>query len=87
MDLFAAAIVLFICVAGTPPFTCAEDTEFYYKLIVNNKWDLFWKFHVKGKPNGNAFFSEEFKSLIQHMFQREPVDRLNIYGVKNHPWM
>lgn len=34
VDLFAAAIVLFICVAGTPPFTCAEDTEFYYKLIV-----------------------------------------------------
>ena len=63
VDLFATAIVLFITVAGTPPFSQAEKNEFYYKLLVNKKYDMFWKYHLKGKPSP-AFFSEEFKSLI-----------------------
>ena len=65
VDLFAAAIVLFIMVSGTPPFTKAERDEFYYKLIAGNRFDLFWRYHVKGKPSGAKFFSEEFKNLIE----------------------
>ena len=86
VDLFATAIVLFICVSGTPPFTCAEKNEFYYKLIHGAKWDLFWKFHVKGKPGGASFFSEEFKDLMEYMFQYDPNKRLSLSQVKAHPW-
>lgn len=34
VDLFATAVVLFIMVSGTPPFTNAEKNEFYYKFII-----------------------------------------------------
>lgn len=57
VDLFALSIVLFIMIAGTPPFSEATKTEFYYKLIINNKWEMFWKYHSKGKPSGSNFFS------------------------------
>ena len=60
VDLFATAIVLFITVAGTPAFSVADKNEFYYKLIVNKKWDMFWRYHTKGKPTGSKFFSPEF---------------------------
>jgi len=60
VDLFALAIVLFITVAGTPPFAQADRNEFYYKLITNKKWEIFWKYHVRGKPGGANFFSPEF---------------------------
>lgn len=35
VDLFATAIVLFIMVAGTPPFNKASIDDFFYKLIYN----------------------------------------------------
>jgi hypothetical protein len=43
VDLFAAGIVLFIMVVGTPPFTRAVKTDPYYNLIANPKYtDKFW---------------------------------------------
>jgi len=51
-------------VSGTPPFNEARADEFYYKNIVHKRWDLFWKFHYKGKPSGENFFTAEFKDLI-----------------------
>jgi serine/threonine protein kinase len=87
VDLFALAIVLFITVAGTPPFSEATKAEFYYKLIVAKKWDTFWKYHVKGKPRGSKFFSDTFKDLMQKMLAYEPSERLTMSQVKSHPWM
>lgn len=57
MDLFAIGIVLFITVAGTPPFSVADKNEFYYKLVANKKWEMFWKYHTKSKPAGANFFT------------------------------
>jgi hypothetical protein len=45
--------------AGAPPFSKAVPADPYYKLIINNKIDMFWKFHAKHKNNPN-FFSPEF---------------------------
>ena len=35
VDLFASAIILFIIVSGTPPFTKADPKDPYYKIIVS----------------------------------------------------
>ena len=86
VDLFAAAIILFITVAGTPPFTAAKKDETYYRYIYNGKWDVFWKFHSKGKPGGESFFSEHFKNLIENLFEYDPKKRFNMEQVKSHPW-
>lgn len=74
---------MFITVAGTPPFTEATLTEFYYKLIKGLKWETFWKYHLKGKP---VPFSEEFKTLMQSMLHYEPTERLTIDQIKAHSW-
>ena len=74
--------MLFITVAGTPPFSVAEKNEFYYKLLVNKKWDMFWKYHSKGKPTGTAFFSPDFQDLVQKMFSYDPNERLTIPQIK-----
>lgn len=43
VDLFAAAIVLFIMVVGTPPFTKAVKTDPYYNLLIQTKHtEKFW---------------------------------------------
>ena len=86
VDLFASAIVLFIMISGTPAFSSAEKQEFYYKLIVNKRFDHFWRFHTKGKPTGAAFFSDAFKDLMQKMFAYEPAERLTTNELKLHPW-
>lgn len=64
VDLFAAAIILFIMVGGTPPFNAAKRDEYYYKFIFNNRWDKFWPFHYASKPSRENFFSDSFKDLI-----------------------
>ena len=78
VDVFAAAIILFITVAGTPPFTAAKKDETYYRYIYNGKWDVFWKFHSKGKPGGEAFFSDAFKNLIENLFEYDPKKRFTM---------
>jgi len=85
VDLFAAGIILFILYAGTPPFNAAKINDPYYKLIINNQLEKFWKAHEKFKPKG--YFSDEFKDLLSKMFQYDPKNRLSIKEIRNHPWI
>ena len=46
VDLFAAAIILFIMYTQQPPFRIAiPDKNSSYKYIFANRADLFWKYH------------------------------------------
>lgn len=67
VDLFAAAIILFIMVTQHPPFTSAQQTDKLYKCIAANRADLFWANHSKSKPEGENFISKELKELITCM--------------------
>ncbi len=64
VDIFAAAIILFIMFTQHPPFSRAEPTDPFYRLICANRADLFWKAHSKNKPGNLAFFPEDFRNLI-----------------------
>lgn len=85
VDLFATGIILFIMVTQHPPFTRAEPTDPFYRLLCANRADLFWKAHSKNKPAG--FFSEEFKNLITAMLAFDPSHRLSLADIKAHPWV
>jgi serine/threonine protein kinase len=67
VDLFAAAIILFIMVAQHPPFTTATSNDPFYKCLAGNRSDVFWRTHCKSKPNGENFFSPELKELLTCM--------------------
>lgn len=85
IDLFAAAIILFIMYAGTPPFSRADPRDDFYKFLCTNKHEAFWKAHLKHKPNP-YFFSENFKNLMNSMLAFDPTQRLSISEIKAHPW-
>jgi len=87
VDLFAASIILFIMVAQHPPFTTAQPTDPFYRCLAANRADIFWKTHCKNKPEGNSFFSDEFKDLVQSMLQLDPSHRPSMTEIMAHPWM
>ena len=87
VDLFAAAVILFIMVAQHPPFTTATNSDPFYKCIAGNRSDIFWRTHCKNKPNGENFFSPELKELLTCMLQLEPSHRPSMSEVMAHAWM
>lgn len=84
VDLFAAAIILFVMFAGGPPFEKAVPNDPYYKVLANKQHGVFWGAHGKRKPPG--FFSDSFKDLMNKMLALKPEERLDINGIKNHDW-
>jgi len=80
VDLFAAAIILFITYAGTPPFNKADPKDPYYRLLTNKKYDTFWNAHSKGKPKD--YFSNNFKNLVNAMLAYDPKERLSLEEIK-----
>ena len=45
VDLFAAGIVLFTIMSGHPPIRTATRDDDFYRLILANKINIFWKGH------------------------------------------
>ena len=86
VDIFAIGVILFMLVAGTPPFEQATSDDAYYRNIVDNKWDTFWKYHSQNKPNGIQFFSSRFKELMESLLNANPKKRMPVADIKNHPW-
>ena len=87
VDIFAAAIILFIMFTQHPPFTRAEPTDPFYRLLCANRADLFWKAHSKNKPGNMDFFPESFRNLITAMLQFDPAARPTMADIISHPWV
>mgnify|MGYP000197250658 FL=1 len=84
VDLFAAAIILFVMVAQHQPFSQATEDDAFYKCFFKNRSDIFWK-TMQQRGGGNCF-SKEFMSLINCMLQVDPVHRPSIYEIIAHDW-
>ena len=67
VDLFASGIILFILITQHPPFSRGEPSDSFYKFLCANRDDIFWKAHSKNKPNGMAYFSNDFKNMVTAM--------------------
>lgn len=59
-------MILFVVVAQIPPFGSATSQDKYYKALVK-KPELFWSVHCKNQPEGDAFFTDDFKDLIAQL--------------------
>lgn len=91
VDLFSAAVTLFIMVSGIRPFAKADRDDNYYQLIVTNRQDIFWAGHERllveyGMNDNGTFYSEEFRSLMNSMLNFDPSMRMTLPEVKAHPW-
>jgi len=86
VDLFAAAIILFIMLTQRPPFQSANQSDPHYQLLAAGRADLFWKAHEKCEGS-SGLFSDDFKDLFARMTALNPKQRLSAEAVQKHAWM
>eukprot|EP01083_Nonionella_stella_P181773 652216_1 len=79
-DVFSCGVVLFILLAGYPPFESATPKCRWYAPLVNGNPREFWKQH-RGCGIASAA-----KDLITRMIWYDPNKRISIHGIKKHKW-
>jgi len=82
-DIFSVGVILFILMAGYPPFEQASKNDKWFKPLMQGKIDKFWKAHQKS-PIAKI---PEAKDMLTKMLAFNPKDRIDIEGIKKHPWM
>lgn len=75
-DIFAAGVILFIMLAGFPPFQNAVATDWWFDKLQKKKYKLFWMAHER-----TAQFSPEAKEILQDMLAPTEASRLDINQV------
>lgn len=89
IDIFAAAVILFVMLKAEYPFNDAVAQDKSFKLILKGENDKFWTRHSqRSDPKLPDFMpSEEVKDLITGMWNPDPEKRLTMEQVLDHPWM
>ena len=81
IDVFSLGVILFLLVAGQFPFGEPNKEDEFYKYIIEENWEEYWKL-VDEQNN----FSENLKYLIQGMICHEPNKRFNNEKIKSCKW-
>jgi len=79
-DIFSAGVLLFVMLAGYPPFEQALKTDQWFNPIHKNNYERFWQNH-RGCP-----IKEDARPLIWRMLARDPEQRISIAAIKQTPW-
>jgi serine/threonine protein kinase len=74
IDIWSLGVVLYAMVCGTLPFGCEMSGELVDAILEENP-----KYPIK--------ISEKLRDLIERMLEKDADDRIDIEGVKNHPWL
>lgn len=82
VDIFSLGVILFITIAGFPPFQEAKpESDWWFHKLAKKKYSLFWKAHER-----TAKFTQEAKDLLVGMLAADPDDRWTIEKIKNCAW-
>jgi len=76
-DIFAAGVILFIMLAGFPPFQNAVSKDWWFDKLMKGKYKLFWMAHER-----TAKFSLNAKDILQKMLAPKEKDRLDVFTVQ-----
>lgn len=76
VDFWAIGVIIYTLIIGRPPFE-TEDVKETYKRIQENKFSF---------PD-HIYISEEGRDLIEKILVMNPSDRLNLEGMRAHPFM
>ena len=79
-DIFSCGVVLFILLAGYPPFEYASSQCRWYLPLMNGNVKKFWKQHH------GCGISSGAKDIITRMLWYEKDKRITLNGIKRHRW-
>jgi len=79
-DIFSSGVLLFIMLAGYPPFERALETDRWYISVLNNDYQGFWQKHQ------SCNVPDEAKPLIWWMLAPRDEIRIKIAGIKESAW-
>jgi len=80
-DIWACGVILFIMVAGFPPFQRPVSSDWWYDKLEKKKFKLFWQAHCR-----TAVFTPAIQDLIQKILSVDPKERYSIEQIKKHEW-
>jgi len=79
VDVFALGVTMFIMMTRNPPFGAANRlNDRLYNLISTDNLAAFWRIHGGQLPEGEEYFSAEFRDLFEKMTRYNPEERLTI---------
>ena len=73
--------------SGHPAFGEASDADNFYKLLMTDRSDLFWKAHSNPQRKPAGFYSEDFKDLMNTLIHPNAGLRLSVADIVGHPWL
>jgi len=80
-DIWACGVILFIMLAGFPPFQKPDSSDWWFNKLMNGKHALFWQAHSR-----SAYFSDQTKDFINKILNPDPEKRISIADMKKHAW-
>merc|ERR1712228_660282 len=81
-DIFSVGVILFILLAGYPPFEQASKNDKWFKPLMKGNIEKFWKAHQKS-PIAQI---PQAKDLLTQMLSFDPTKRIDMNGIKSHQW-
>ena len=78
--------ILFILYSGYLAFNEATLKNPLYNFLLQDKPDVFWRYHDKKVSQIPGFFTPTFKKLLIEMIHPDPSKRATIEKIKDSDW-
>lgn len=82
VDVWACGVILFIMVAGFPPFQKPNVSDWWFHKLKNNRHELFWRAHCR-----TCYFSDQLKDLLNKILCPDPSMRISLDDIRKHAWV
>lgn len=90
VDIFSLGVNLFLLMTRMPPWRYAVRNDPYYKYILADQIDMFWKKQtdrMRKEDDPSYEFDPDFKDLFLQMTTPNPQERIKLCDIIGHPWV